>query len=53
MFRVLDDDTQPVWLGAPLHQSDGILSELLQRFDLLGNLVHRCFYLQKEFTRIY
>ena len=30
----------PVRLGAPLHQSDGVLAELLQGLDLLRDLVH-------------
>ena len=33
----------PVRLGAPLHQPDGVLAELLQGLDLLRDLVHYAF----------
>ena len=54
LFMNLCSVNPPVGLGAPLHQSDGVLAELLQRLDLLGNLVHGLLsriYLQKELTR--
>ena len=40
----------PVRLGAPLHQSDGVLAELLQGLDLLRDLVH-CALLRRFICR--